>query len=626
MGAYDQISLGKSPGVLLGTPRPIRSDEWLVGSQEMLIQKAANYPAINKNIGLGQDMSMVIDVPFKSFFSTFKPENLFFFIMPYANAFVAHWWFMSLVLVLGFYYLMDSLFPRKRIIISLASIVLLFNPFVQWWYLSSTLLSIGYALWACLMLIKIFDEKTNYKKIALYGLGLAYFALCFAFLLYPPFQLSIAYVIIALLIGFFYYRYFNQQVQLKQDLRRWLIVLVSIFIVVGISSIFFVTHREVIHTFANTAYPGVRSKLSGQNGDTIDGGSINMIDTFSSPILFNLQNKAKDGLYYTNQSEASRIVAINLLLIPIFVVSVLGKPRKNRRLADYLLLSTSAMAGIFMLRMFTPFFNLPFKLLLFDKVQNERLAIGLVLLCAIQLVLFGAITIKKISYKSAAIIAIIAFSLFFDASIMIVHHYPRFISTTSVFIACLIIGISAFLLLQKKYFVIGLSIFVAFSVASSIFVNPLYSRSEPVALQSATNFIKNHYHNNKSWIVFDSVVIENIPAIAGEHSLSGIQVYPQLSLWENLDPSQTNNFAYNRYAHEIFTTNPNPNNVEFFNPQPDVLLVYFDCSIAKEIPNFGYALSSAPITNKSALQCLRLNNVIKYPNIVLDIYKYVPRI
>lgn len=623
MGVYDQIFLGKEPGVLLGTPRPIRSDEWLVQSQETLIQKAADYPAVNKNIGLGQDMTMIIDVPSHSLFSAFKPQGLFFFVMPYANAFAAKWWFMSLVMVLGFYFLMDSLFPRKRLIISLASLVLLFNPFVQWWYLPSTLLTMGYALWACLMLIKIFEQRSSNKYLIIYGAGLAYSTLCFILLLYPPFQLSVAYVVVSFLVGYFYYRYAVQRTQFKRDLRPWSAVAVAAITVFVVFGAFFVTHKQIINTIVHTAYPGVRNRLSGQNGDNVNGSGANMLYTFSAPMLFNLQDETKDGLFYTNQSEASRIVAVNLLLLPIFVLGVLKKPRKDRLLADYLLLSTSILAVVFTIRMFTPFFNLPFKMLLFSQIQNERLAIGLVLLCAIQLVLFGLVTVRRISIKSAGIMAIVVFSLLFDASMIMIHQYPKFISGATAFTASLIVGLAAFFLLKKKYFILGLSIFTVFSLASSAFVNPLYHRSEPVSLQTTSSHIKGRYTDNKNWIIFDSVIIENIPALAGEHSLSGVQIYPQLALWKSLGAPATETPAYNRYAHAVFSTST-PNNQTFYNPQADVLVVHFDCNIARKLPNFGYALSPAPITSSVALQCLKLDDVIKYPNITLDIYKYVP--
>lgn len=624
MGAYDSIFLGKSPGVLLGTPRPIRSDEWLVQSQETLIQKAAGYPTVNKNIGLGQDMSIIIDVPSNSWFSAFKPQNLFFFVMPYSNAFAAKWWFMALVMVLGFYFLMDSLFPHKRLVISLASLILLFNPFVQWWYLPGTMLTIGYSLWAFLMLIKIFEKTNNIKSLAFYSGGLAYATICFIFLLYPPFQLSVAYVVVGLLAGWLYYRYARQRVNLRSDLTHWLAVAAAAVVTIIITGIFLITHEQIINDVVHTTYPGVRSIVSSQNGDELHGSDLNMLDTFSAPILFNTQNEAKDGTFYTNQSEASRIVVINLLLLPVFLLSVLRKPRKDRLLADYLLLSTSVVAGIFMIRMFTPFFNLLFKLLLFDKVQNERLAIGLVLLCVLQLVLFAVISFKKLSFKYVVVVALAVFSLFFDASIMMAHQYPKFVSLGAVLAACLIIGLAAFWMLQKKYFVLGMSLFLAFNMASSLFINPLYNRSEPVTLQSTAEHISSRYVDHKSWIVMGSVVLENIPAIAGEHSLSGVQTYPQFSLWGSLGAPKNETSAYNRYAHVVFSASSAFTQPTFFNPSPDVLIVRFDCDIAKKLPNFGYALSPSPITDPGALSCLKLDDTIKYPNITLNIYKYIP--
>jgi hypothetical protein len=162
-----------------------------------------------------------------------------------------------------------------------------------------------------------------------------------------------------------------------------------------------------------------------------------------------------------------------------------------------------------------------------------------------------------------------------------------------------------------------------FSIASSVFINPLYHKSEPIALQNAASQIKSRYNNNKNWIVLDSVVIENIPLVAGEHSLSGVQIYPQLALWQSINSAPNYNHTYNRYAHVTFSLNINPDNEEFYSPQDDVLIVHFDCNIANKLPNFGYVLSASPITDELALKCLKLDDTIKYPKATLDIYKYI---
>jgi len=623
IGTFDQQVTGATPGLVLGQPRPVRSDEWLWQSQQLLIQKKNNYPATNQKIALGEDMSMVLDVPFRSIATFFKPQNLFFFFLPYANAFAARWWFMALVLCLGFFYLFDSLFPKKRLIAALGSLLILFNPFTQWWYQSVTLLTIGYALWMCFFIVKIFSDTISTKRLILYSAGLAYSSLCFIFLLYPSFLLSILYVIVAFLAGFFYWRYVVKRTSLVADKWRLLGTGSALFVVGLLSSIFFITHRPAITAMMNTVYPGNRNIVSGQSSSSSDGASFNILSTFSAPILVNLQNTKKALSFYTNQSEATRIVALNLLLLPIILFQILKKPRNKRTLVDYLLLSTSLLACLFIVRMFTPLLNLPFKILLFNKVQNERLAIGVTLLCVIQLVLMGINSTINLTMKKALLAGVVIFAILFDSSLVMAHRYPGFISGKEVLLVCLVISLSAFLLLQKKFFTLGLALFLLFNVAASAAINPLYHRSEPKSLQNMTDRLAATYKDSKNWVVFDSVTFEHVPLIAGEHSLSGLQYYPQLKLWHSLDPSSKAVQEYNRYSHVVFLTHDLPNGGTFYSPQSDILYVRFTCDLAKKLPNFGYALSPGPVDTQLA-SCLKEDSSMTYPNVTLRVYKYIP--
>lgn len=622
MGAFDKIMTGETPGIIAGEPRLVRSDEWGWQTQQTIAQHAADYPEFNEKIGSGENTSMILDVPFKSFFALFKPQNLFFFVMPFVNAFAAKWWFMALVLSTGFYVLFITLFPRKRLLVSLGAVLVVFNPFTQWWYQSITLLAIGFALWASFFMIKLFLAEPERKRLVLLSLGLAYSILCFIFLLYPPFQLPVVYVLLSLMIGFFYYRYRVQRSPIKADVSRWIAVGAAGVIVVLIAGIFFVTHKQIIHDINNTVYPGVRNIQSGSSSNP-DGANFNILSTFSSPTLFNLQNTEKAPLFYTNQSEAARIVAINLVLLPILVFQILKKPLKSRKLVDYLLLSTSALALVFSIRMFTPLFNLPFKILLFNKVQNERLAIGVALLCAVQLILIGVFVTNKLSARKAALFAFIAFLVFFDASIIIAHRYPGFITGLPLLAACTLLGVCVFLMLQKKTFIYGMGLFVLFSLGSSVFVNPLYARSEPQALQDISQHIASRYPDQKKWLVVGSVTFENVPLVAGKSSLSGIQYYPQFKLWELLDPAGKEINTYNRFAHVVFTTDQIDDGKLFKSPQPDVLYVRFNCDVAKKLPNVGYVLSSENL-DTAKFPCLKQDDTMIYPGATLRVYKYTP--
>jgi hypothetical protein len=625
MGTFDQMLTGKTPGVLFGQPRPVRSDEWLWQSQDTLVQKINHFPAVNQKIAQGEDVSMILDVPFRSFFALFKPHNFFFFVLPYANAFAAKWWIMSAVLALGFYFLFDALFPKKRLLVIAGSLLVLFNPFTQWWYQAITLLAIGYALWAVFFIVKLFQDTPDTKRLILYSAGFGYSALCFGFLLYPPFQIPVVYVVTALLAGFFYYRYRGPQKQsLKADKTRWLGVAGALVAMGIIAGAFFITHKQVLHTINHTVYPSIRDIKSGQSSSSVDGANFNLLTILSAPTLYNLQRDTKAIHFYTNQSEAARIAAISLVLLPVVLYQVFKKARSQRGVADYMLLSTTALAGVFMIRMLTPLFSMPFSLILFNKVQNERLAIGLVLLCVVQLVLVGIVMSRKFSLKHAAVAAIAAFLLFYDGSHILAHQYPGFISGVAIFAVSLTMAVCVFLMLQKKFFMVGLALFVAFNIASSAFVNPLYNKSQPVALKDIAGQISSRYTDNKSWLATGSVTFENVPLVAGKQSYSGVQYYPQLPLWQTLDPTKKEINSYNRYSHVIFTTDPLPaGHTLFYSPQPDVLHVKLDCAVAKKLPNLGYVLSSGPIDTQT-LTCLTQDGSIVTPGATLYIYKINP--
>ncbi len=625
LAAFDKIVSNATPGIVAGQPRLIRSDEWNWQSQQTLIQQQAGYPEFNTNIGLGQDMSMILDVPYKSPFVVFKPQNLFFFVLPYANAFAAKWWFMALVLMLGFYFLFNKLFPNRQLIVSLGALLLLFNPFVQWWYQSMTLLAIGFALWASFFAVSIFIDKDSRGRLIGYAVGLGYFLLSFLFLLYPALQLPIAYNVVALMAGFIWYRYKKQRILPKQDTRRWLTVAAALVGAAVVCGVFYLAHSQVIHDIKNTVYPGVRDFKSGENAQPM-GTGFNILETFSAPILFNLQDD--QAQFYTVQSEAARIVAINLLFLPLLVWRIFKKAKKDRGLVDYLLLSTSALGVILMIRLFTPLFNPIFKLLLFNQVESQRLAFAFVLLCAMQLVLLGVflkdMRRNTVSTKEAFITAACGFAIFLNASIAVMHMHPGFVSPLSVTIACLAIGLCAFLMLRQRAFTFGLVIFVLFNMASSIFVNPLYARTQPVGLEEATAQIAQRYHDDKKWLSLGSMFFHNVPALAGKSSFSGDQYYPQLALWRTIDPEGKEVNTYNRYAHVVFTTNiPAGENKNFYSPYNDVLEVRFNCDIAKKLTGLGYVLSSEKLNITDQFTCLQQDDTINFPGINLITYKYI---
>src|SRR3989344_6035836 len=103
IGVYHSTFYGdtKDPDLLFNQPRPIRSHEWLVATQMAIAQKNDNYERVNRNLGNGEDVSMMIDVPYKEWSILFKPQNLGFFALPFDNAFAFRWWIMGYLLIIS---------------------------------------------------------------------------------------------------------------------------------------------------------------------------------------------------------------------------------------------------------------------------------------------------------------------------------------------------------------------------------------------------------------------------------------------------------------------------------------------------------------------------------------------
>jgi hypothetical protein len=112
-GIYDYL-LGKKPvNLIAGKPRPIRSDEWVVTTPFAVSQYNNGMPAKSKDIGIGQDMSIVADAPYTDWSMLFRPHNLIFFLLPIGFAFAFKWWLLSAGLALSVYIFVLFLYPRK---------------------------------------------------------------------------------------------------------------------------------------------------------------------------------------------------------------------------------------------------------------------------------------------------------------------------------------------------------------------------------------------------------------------------------------------------------------------------------------------------------------------------------
>lgn len=610
-GVYSLINGTKDTNFIVEGPRGVRSDEWLVNTQLIVAQANNNYQRVNYNVGDGQDMSILYDVPYKEWSIAFKPQNLAFFILPLEFAFAFKWWLLAILLVLSCYAFFLEVFPNKNLRSALLSLFVGLSPMVFWWYQSATILPLAYGFLIMWILLRLFKAKGRIKKIV-YSLFLTYILICFGLILYPPFQISCFIVMGMFMIGWILENYASR-VKIKQIVSLWPYFLLTVSLAVFVAGLFYNTRQDVIKIVENTVYPGSR---------IITAGGPTPLLSFSSFLSPNLQydTKAASG-YLGNQSEASNFIFIApFLFIPSIYLIYRQRRFKNKWLWGLILIN--ALIVVFLVRMYIslPPLEPVYKLGMLHKVPNTRLLLGIGFAGILQLILMikalEDIRLKRLEHHALAMIAsACGFITMLLIGFYTTHHYPIFI--TSMFKVTLFaawISLAIYLLMQKR-FTLSLCVLIAFSTFSVYKVNPLYRGLSPDTKSEIITAIKS-LPDEGSWVVLDDRLIINFPIMAGRHSLNSVHLYPQFSLWQRLDKSRQYEDVYNRYAHVVYSTDKLMK-TQFELKHADMFAVKFD-PCGEYLQKYAkYVLSPKPVESS----CVKKRTMIDLPTKDFEIYE-----
>lgn len=237
--------LGLEPsGLILGSPRPVRSDEWIVLTPYFQIAVANGLDVVNKFSPYQESLRSFQALPLLDWGMLFKPYHWGFLILPAANAFSLYYLCMALSFAVGW-----ALFLRAlRMPPALAAVVaigLLMSPFVQVWW-SSNAGAFALAPWAAVAWLTI---KNRAWRVLASTYALAVWVLSCA---YPPFLYSILLAMLVLVLAF------------RRD-RLTLAHIVDAMIAGAVALAIFIGYfHDLIEIMQNTVYPGQR--ISGAGG------------------------------------------------------------------------------------------------------------------------------------------------------------------------------------------------------------------------------------------------------------------------------------------------------------------------------------------------------------------------
>ncbi|MHB8792722.1 MAG: DUF7657 domain-containing protein [Thermoleophilia bacterium] len=580
-------------GVLISTPKSIRSDEWLVGTPWAFSQFKKDFPVSNINLGANND-PLLNNVPVGHFTTIFKPQNWGYFTLGIERGFSFWWDFKIFGVVTGFFFLL-MLLTDNRFWLSLAGASwILFSSFTQWWF--STMMPEMIASFAFLFIGLAYLFLARRRALAACGaVLLLVFSIDFALFFYPAFQVPLFYLAVFLSVGLLATG--GRWQLFKNHISSRLPVAFGIgMLVMGVLFLFYRDALDTINAIASTEYPGRRSSPGGETGFE------RLFSGFSAAPTGELDYPE----VWANASETSNFI----LLFPIVLLAWtrnLFLRIKNSPLVTALLVFTLLMAAW----MIIPFPEFLAKASLMSYVPFNRapLALGLASILVTMIFLAGERRESRdkslMRFNLVAALAIFATMLWYGYRFnQITEDYLRY---RYILLMAVFYGVVSWLLLERRRLVFCLMIMVA--LTPYILVNPLARGLAPIYENEIVVTAENVEAQRPGalWVSYGDITLPALLKAGGLDLINGARYTPDLELYSRLDEQGQNREAYNRYAHVGFR---DPGNIEapsvIVQTQMDAFdVVVSPCSARMKDLGFDYfVFSYRPAA--TSIPCLEL--------------------
>ena len=517
--------------LLLGKPWEVRSDEWVAQTPMYLSQTQSKgfFPVINPSIRSdGENMLVSYYAPVFDITLIGKPFNWGFLLLGKEYGLSWYWWSKLLLLLLLSYELCLLLTGGKELLSALGAFWIAFSPFVQWWF-STPLVDLIIYSQALIVAACRYLTATNRRTRLFLAAVLASCATGFILSFYPPFQVSLGYLV---LIFVSVYAYVNKEdIRLeKHDLALLSIALIAVIAVV-VS--FAVRSMDAIKLMHGTVYPGKRFVTGG-------GYDVNFLQFYLSNWLTPFKE-----VPFLNRCEVATF--LNFLPAALFVFFRVYRKESASRLLGFTLLCYILFQFSWLIIHYPDWFA---RWSLYFVIPQHRLQ-EVVSLAAVYLSIwmFSVLAYHK-PLKLSEVFVISLFSeLFYVYSL---KHTFMFEYLTPLKAALTLViffmGNCFFLLGKKRLFSFFVLLFI---VVAGVTVNPLSRGVGPIynkVIAQKTLEI-NSAHPGQQWAAVNSPVLGNFLIALGVKSLNSVQYYPDLKAWKVLDPDGKYEQSYNRYAH-----------------------------------------------------------------------------
>lgn len=530
--AYNFIQPGSAnarSNPIFGETRSIRSDEFLVGTPSVLASSYGDKPYGKYNrIMRGTDTLNILNGVYLGFATLGNnPQKLVYAILPVEYAFSFCWWFPMIFGFLANMELFLIISNKKRLLSAAGACLVIFSSFYMWWTFSMHLLA---APGAVVCICYFLRHKEKWKK-ALFAGGAAVCLSIFVTNLYPAWQVPLGYMFLAVGIWLLHDNW-DKVRQLRAG--DWVVAGAAFIFFASMVLTYLGSVSEYTNVISKTVYPGARSDTGG---------------FFLQKLFYYAQAPFYAYKDIGNPSEAG--VFFSLFPVPtIMAVYLWIRSKKKDWLTAGLLI-----AEIPMLIFIT--FGLPegvAKLLLLSHSTGDRACdiVGLLQIYLLVAVMSRYEKEKRMPTGAAIPISLLTAgaAIWFSNQSFEGYMTPLLKAVMFIVIAALCMGVMVSLREFMKSSV--LIAFMGISVFTAAYVRPVMKGfdaffSKPVSARIQEICAKDP---DALWLAVGGGYFESAYSVAcGAPTVNSVNTYPNMKLWEELDPSSKYGDIYNRYAH-----------------------------------------------------------------------------
>lgn len=527
----------KDTGLLLGTSRSIRADEWAVSTVESFAQTYSKsfgyYGSILR--GTVTDMVLSSNAPILGPIAVTR-----LFSMGYAvfgiDGGLAFFWTARLVALflvnLEFFMMITD--KHKKYALT-GTLLVTFSAAVQWWYHSSALLeSMVYGELAVLLFGAYFRE-TRYWKRWLYALCLGLLGFSFAMALYPAWQVPFVYVYAVLIVWTVIKNWSRGCFGLKDAGP----VCLALLILGGGMLYFLKNSAEGMALVGQTVYPGARF----ENG----GGILLGLFQYANSVFYPFTSHGIVG-NVCEQSTMFDLFPLGILLSAGVLASGWKRGGERGDKKDGLLIALLLLDLFFGLWCVLGFPDFLAKITFLSNCQPSRV-----------LVIFGYVNIILLMRAMAlwkgdglkpvtAVAGAGAFAVL--AGLAANFAQSEYVTKYMLAAEAALLFVLVYSFLRKKGGLM-LSAVLVTVFFTGIAVNPVRRGTDVLYKNPLVEGIARINEEEEGlWLVEGlPYPMTNLPLAVAAPTVNSTNYYPDLKRWGQFDPDGTQEYYYNRFAH-----------------------------------------------------------------------------